>query len=390
MRAILFAVFAAFAFPAYAQDAPLVPERRMVLSEGVDLVGRDLAQIFDTTLDACEAACLTDPRCEAMTYNARSRACFPKTAVTGSLPYQGAYSGRVRAAAAGAQARAVTRAAYLGFLPDDMLRAAHDQARALGRTHVTGDWSEVDLLEALATARASGDDAQALRLLGAVLNLTDAADQWIDYARLTLEAPAPDRSEAARRAALAAVNGYLRAQTAPVQAEALMVLAQAEARGDATRAIVPALRLATRLSPRQDIAAALDDAIGKYGFRIVEHRVESNLASPRLCAVFSEDLARGVHHASFVQLPEPALSVEAEANQLCVAGLRHGTRMALTFREGLPAASGESLARDVTITAYVRDRAPAVRFPGRAYVLPRAADAGLPVETVIPTAWICG
>lgn len=382
MRAILFAVFAAFAFPAYAQDAPLVPERRMVLSEGVDLVGRDLAQIFDTTLDACEAACLTDPRCEAMTYNARSRACFPKTAVTGSLPYQGAYSGRVRAAAAGAQARAVTRAADLGFLSDDMLRAAHDQARALGRTHVTGDWSEADLLEALATARASGDDAQALRLLGAVLNLTDAADQWIDYARLTLKAPAPDRSEAARRAALAAVNGYLRAPSAPVQAEALMVLAQAEARGDATRAIVPALRLATRLSPRQDIAAALDDAIGKYGFRIVEHRVESNLASPRLCAVFSEDLARGVHHASFVQLPEPALSVEAEANQLCVAGLRHGTRMALTFREGLPAASGESLARDVTITAYVRDRAPAVRFPGRAYVLPRAADAGLPVETV--------
>ena len=30
----------------------------------------------------------------------------------------------------------------------------------------------------------------------------------------------------------------------------------------------------------------------------------------------------------------------------------------------------------------MRDRSPALRFPGRAYVLPRSADAGLPIETV--------
>lgn len=34
------------------------------------------------------------------------------------------------------------------------------------------------------------------------------------------------------------------------------------------------------------------------------------------------------------------------------------------------------------MTAYVRDRNPGVRFPGRGYVLPRTGAASIPVETV--------
>ena len=62
--------------------------------------------------------------------------------------------------------------------------------------------------------------------------------------------------------------------------------------------------------------------------------------------------------------------------------MKHGQRYALTFRKGLPAEDGETLIKAVTITAYVRDRSPAVRFPGRAYVLPRTGTAAVPVETV--------
>jgi uncharacterized protein YfaS (alpha-2-macroglobulin family) len=65
-----------------------------------------------------------------------------------------------------------------------------------------------------------------------------------------------------------------------------------------------------------------------------------------------------------------------------VDGARHGARYTITFRAGLPAASGETLIRDTEITLYVRDRAPKVSFAGRAYVLPKAADAALPIETV--------
>jgi uncharacterized protein YfaS (alpha-2-macroglobulin family) len=54
----------------------------------------------------------------------------------------------------------------------------------------------------------------------------------------------------------------------------------------------------------------------------------------------------------------------------------------VTFREGLPAADGQELAKSVEITAYVRDRNPGVRFPGRGYVLPRTDAVAIPVETV--------
>ncbi len=48
----------------------------------------------------------------------------------------------------------------------------------------------------------------------------------------------------------------------------------------------------------------------------------------------------------------------------------------------MPAADGQALAASVDITSYVRDRNPGVRFPGRAYVLPKTGAAALPVETV--------
>ena len=384
MRVILSAVLAlCLAAPAIAQEDPLVPVRRAVFTEGLDLAGQDLAQIFDTTLEACEAACLGNPACEAFTFNARNNSCFPKSAVKGASAYQGAYSAYLRAAPSAVQERAQTRARDLAFVPAAALRQAYGLARALGRDHMTGDWTESDLQSAIAAARQRGDTNTAMRLQGAQLNLSDAADQWLEYARLTLMAPSSNLGDPAARALTAAINGYLRAPNAAVQAEALVVFSQAAERRGQTREMVPALRLAQSLSPREDIAAALDDAIGKYGFRISEHQVESDLATPRICAIFSDELARaGTDYASFVQLPEPGLAVEAEANQLCVTGLKHGGRYALTFREGLPSADGEAMAKDVTITAYVRDRSPAVSFPGRAYVLPRAADAGLPVETV--------
>ena len=49
---------------------------------------------------------------------------------------------------------------------------------------------------------------------------------------------------------------------------------------------------------------------------------------------------------------------------------------------GLPAADGEVLAKDVALKGYIRDRAPEVRFPGRAYVLPASGDQRLSMVTV--------
>ena len=42
---------------AMAEDGP-IPERRVSLRADIDMPGGDLAQIFDTTLQACMQACL--------------------------------------------------------------------------------------------------------------------------------------------------------------------------------------------------------------------------------------------------------------------------------------------------------------------------------------------
>ena len=88
--------------PALADD--LIPDRRLVLSENTDLPGGDLTSIFDTTLEACERACLTNRACTAFTFNTRNGSCFPKSGAGGPATYQGAYSGTVIEGDAAAEA----------------------------------------------------------------------------------------------------------------------------------------------------------------------------------------------------------------------------------------------------------------------------------------------
>lgn len=387
MRALVIATLAASLFmagEAPAQD--LIPERRAALVDNMDFPGGDLRALYDVGFDACQAACLSDTSCNAFTYNRRASACFPKSGAGEPAPYSGAVSGQVLEAAAGAVERARHRAAELDFLSPDDLQAAYDQARGLAAEHVTGTSSAEDWLSLTDTARRTGNTKAAVNRLGAALNLTDAPDQWADYAELQLDLrdfPNDQTRQNPRKSASAAINAYLRSDNAGLRATALVTLARAMEKMDRGRDMISALRLAQSVQPRDDTGAMLEDAIGKYGFRIAETQVEADGASPRICAVFSEDIAgAGTDYAPFVKLPEAGLSVEASGRQICVAGFAHGTRPTLTFRKGLPAATGEGLAKDIAITQYIRDRAAAVRFPGRAYVLPRVGSKGIPVETV--------
>ena len=54
----------------------------------------------------------------------------------------------------------------------------------------------------------------------------------------------------------------------------------------------------------------------------------------------------------------------------------------MTLRAGLPSAAGERMRASVGQEVYVRDRTPAVRFAGRAYVLPKSAEAAVPIVSV--------
>ena len=126
----------------------------------------------------------------------------------------------------------------------------------------------------------------------------------------------------------------------------------------------------------------------EHGFRVLDYTVDADAASPRVCFQFSEDLpGRRTDFSPFVAVAgqdKPALSVQDR--QLCVEGLRHGERYAVTLRAGIPSVVKETLSRSAEYSVYVRDRKPSVRFAGKAYVLPRTGQRGIPVVSVNATA----
>lgn len=368
-----------------AQDT--VPDRRFVVSRDMDFAGSDLQSLFDTTLDACQRACLNTEGCRAFTFNTRNNSCFPKSGVTNTSPYDGAISARLVEADPAVLERGRARFGDLTFLRPADFAQARNEAEALAVRHGGGKYTVEQLLDAAQTSREAGNLRDAVHWTGAALAQTDTAELWLQYGRWSNDLAATlngsDERRFRNRGWLAAINAYLRAEDAPQQIEAAKDLALRLEQQDRGRDMIPALRLAERLGAGPEVTELLDVAIGKYGFRIVEHTVESDSAQPRICAEFNRPLKRaGVDYSNYVRLADPRLAVTADDSRVCVTGVEHGSRHTVTFRAGLPSDDGEELVRDVPITAYVRDRSPAVTFPGRSYVLPRTADAGLPVETV--------
>ena len=363
-----------------------VPERRALLSRDVDFFGSDLTAIFNTNLEACERACLASNECTAFTFNTRSNACFPKSAISDQQTYEGAISAEILETPPAVLQAAQVRASELSFLDPNDLEAAEEIARDLSKQHRAQGWLYDDLIVAVRSARSSGNLLSALRLTGAAITLSDSADLWADYGRIAI-ALRTDNSSQRRdfrnRGLLAAVNAYLRSESDAQRSSILADMASALEANNRGRDMIPALRLAQSFAPRDDIEENLADAVAKYGFRVVETTVDNESARPRICAVFSERLSQiGVEYDPFVQRTVDGLTVDVSDRQLCVDGVQHGERYRIILRQGLPSESGEELFKPITITQYVRDRAPSVRFPGRAYILPKAGDIALPIETV--------
>ncbi len=376
-------IISTFALTLGALAQTAVPEFRYITTRDADFYGSDLDALFDTDLKSCIRACSANQSCTAFTYNTRSDACFPKSGVNRQEPYQGAVSAQKAFTPEQTLILGKTRAEALTFFSQKDLNEAFQQARDLGFRHSAGGRDLQTLLE---SARNADTDRLAMLWTGAAVTLSDASDLWVEYARLLLRLNPngyQEQQEFRTRALNAAINGYLRADTQGAQIAALMVMSDALEAVERGRDMVSALRLAEQVQPREDVLAALDDAIGKYGFRIIDSTVESNAAAPRICVEFSEPLVKaGVDYDPFVQRSDDGLVVQVDGKSLCLDGVAHGQRYRFSLRVGLPAASGEALNRTVELTHYVRDRAPSVRFPGRSYVLPKSADAALPVETV--------
>lgn len=384
---LIVALLSALASPPPAVAAPAslqpLPERRVILDEGRDLPGGDLQQLFNTTAEACVQACLANPDCAALTYNHRARSCFPKGAGAGEpVPFPGASSGRVAAAPAELLARAAARAAEAPWLRPEDLEAARRQAAGLGAAF-PGTGETVEALRGYAAdAVTGGDMPTVIRWISAAAALSDAPGDWLSLAQWRAALAAErDRYDDREAAMAAAVNAWLR-DPGP-GAAALQLWAEQAERVDRGRDGLKALRHAAAADPSNSaVAEALARFAERHGLRMTDTVVEADAPAPRACVLMSEPLAEGTDLTSFVALPGPGLAVEAEGDRLCVSGVTHGQELRLTLRQGLPAASGEVLARDVPVTLYVRDRSPQARFGGRAYLLPAGGDQGLTVRTV--------
>lgn len=384
---VFIAIFLGFHSTLVAQE--LVPDRRLILTRDVDFYGADLSSIFDTSLERCESACLSQEACVAFTFNTRNASCFLKTGISDRVDYQGAFSGEVVREDPRLIAAAPIRAEELrAFLRSADLDAAAARAAELPNDFVAGGWTRGDLVDYAMQAEAQANIVQAMRNWGAATVLSGSGADWAEYARLSLAAAALTDDPNARRARTeqafeASIAAYLRLNAPATRANALLTMAEALEALNRGRETVPALRLAHDLAPRADVQAALDRAVERFGFRLTETTVNADSARPAICATFSEPLApAGRDYADFVQSETSGLAVEATGSELCVTGLAHGARYTVTLRAGLPAASGEVLGEPVQVTQYIRDRSPSVHFPGQAYVLPATENAGLPIVSV--------
>lgn len=361
------------AAPGLAQEADeLVPARRAVMVADTDLPGGDLDKIFDIALDDCIRACLGNARCEAFTYNQRSRACFPKAGDPAPSAFLGALSGHVAEAGAVADAARARADAAAMIRPGDY-RAAYQLARQAAAMWPPGN--DADPRAAARQAGAREDWRAAIAAIGPLVAREDDPQDWLTLARLSLG------FGDGHQAASAAINAYLRAGDDAQAAEALARLAAAwdDNRGQDSLAV---LRLAATLGDSDAITAALARAEERYGMRVEDSEVRADLARPSFCVSFNRPLSDSVDYATYLRLPPGDLTVEAQDSRLCIEGFTHGAQVDVTLRAGLPAEDGEALRKDVALGAYIRDRSPSVRFPGRAYVLPATGDRGLEVVTV--------
>lgn len=243
----------------------------------------------------------------------------------------------------------------------------------------------------IAGDKSLGEDPRAAsrNYAAAVVADSKTAENWLGLARALL-AIKPDPNNGAERydlpvnASGAAYRAYQIATDPAMKARALATLGEAMQRRSYWRPAIDALRASLALVEVSDVREAYEKLRAEQGFRMTDYTTDSDVAEPRVCVRFSENLARGeTDFAKFVSVdgrdPE---AVSPEGSQLCIEGLRHGKRYEIGVREGLPSDVDESLLKPVTLAVYVPDRKPMVHFTGRAYVLPSRGQQGIPLVAI--------
>src|SRR6201995_151185 len=226
-----------------------------------------------------------------------------------------------------------------------------------------------------------------MQILGQIAATTpEDSGNWLRLARTLLQIRPQTSSEETfflERASTAAYIAYQRAGNKSDEADALAVLGRAFSDRQIWLPALDVLRLSLEQKEVAEVRGQYERLRDDHGFKLADYNVDSDSASPRVCFQFTEELAKRTDFTPFVTLAgtdKPALT--SEDKQLCVDGLKHGERYNINLRAGLPSTVKEGLPKSAEFNIYVRDRKPFVRFTGRAYVLPRTGQRGIPVVSV--------
>jgi uncharacterized protein YfaS (alpha-2-macroglobulin family) len=237
------------------------------------------------------------------------------------------------------------------------------------------------------TAFRRNDFRTGLQILGQIAaTAPEDSSNWLRLARTIFQirpANSTEQTFLLERASTAAYIAYQRAANTQEEADALAVLGRALSERRLWRPALDSMRLSLELREVAEARGQYEKLRDEHGFRLLDYTIDSDSASPRACFQFSEDLAKRTDFAPFLALggnDKPALTTEGR--QLCVDGLKHGERYNVNLRTGLPSAVKESLPKSAEFNIYVRDRKLFVRFTGRAYVLPRTGQRGIPLVSV--------
>ena len=367
--------------PAAAQQGP----RTVATTQDSDYFGFDLRTERDISLDQCSAICLADGDCRAFTYNTRAQWCFLKSDYSVLKPFAGAVAGRVVELTGEPELGAPPPLAYV---PSHMQDDARRYRQSLTSAEPQEDTGIVHLSSAATSAMEAGAAREAMNAFAAALAITpDDPRLWMGLARAALAVEPQDyreRTEFPRNAASAALNGYSLARTLGLRAESLAVVAETLDGRDLYRPALQAYEASLSLVNDAGVRAAYLDLKERKGFRVVGHSVDADVAAPRACVQFSEDLVKaGVDYAQFFTVDDAApAAIEVSGQQVCIEGLQHGRHYSVAVRQGLPAAVGETTENPVALSIYVRDRAPTIRFSGENFVLPATGRQGIPMVSV--------
>ncbi|MCB1464639.1 MAG: alpha-2-macroglobulin family protein [Nitratireductor sp.] len=383
----LFVALAAFGIAQGVGEASAQETRReIVTTENGDYYGFDLRAEKDVSLDQCKQMCLDDDKCRAFTFNTKVSWCFLKSDFSELGIFDGAVAGKVVEISTEPDLGAPPE---LAFVPSGTLEQGKAFGQKVRTTRSDDTLTSVDeLVEAGRQDFADNDSGTAAINFTRALALDpDNVETWLAFSREASGWLAGDGHYDYRLQEMAvssALGAYDLSRTASARAEALAVLAAALEQRRLYRPALEAYKASLELKDSQQVATAYRELREAKGFRITGNRVRSDQATPGICVDFSEELVKsGVDYSSYVTVDgRSSGAIEASGKQICVEGLEHGNTYRISLRSGLPSSVGEVLEKPVAINAYVRDRAPAVRFSGANFVLPDTARRGIPITGI--------